>query len=48
VNGDGIADIVAAQGSSGGSRVSVLSGLDFTKLFEFALQPGSRDGVYVG
>jgi hypothetical protein len=48
VNGDGIADLLAAQGTAGGSRVSVLSGLDFTKLFDFSLRPKSSDGVYVG
>jgi hypothetical protein len=48
VNGDGIADLLAGQGTDGSSRVSVLSGLDFTKLFNFSLRPKSNDGVYVG
>jgi hypothetical protein len=48
VNSDGVADIIAAQGRRGVSKVSVFDGSDYESLF--GLQPFATqlDGLYVG
>jgi hypothetical protein len=48
VTGDGIAEIIAAQGRQGSGKVQVLEGTNFTPLYDFAPFGQERDGIYLG
>jgi hypothetical protein len=48
VNGDGIADIIAARGGTGAPEVRAFSGIEFASIFSLKPFEKQRDGVFVG
>jgi hypothetical protein len=48
VTGDGIAEIITAQGRKGSGKVQVLDGVNFTPLYDFSPFGKEKDGIYLG